>query len=99
MQFNVIFIASAVLASASQVMSATIIGFDGANCDGNQVFDNGASPAECLTLGGGSVKSIRYSGVPSQINFFVSGGGHDSCTNGSQLTDGGGSGCATAPDG
>ena len=99
MQFNVVFIATTLLASASLAMSATIIGFDGANCDGNQVFNNGASSGECLTLGGGSVKSISYSGVPSQIQFYVSGGGHDSCTNGDQLTLGGGSGCATAPDG
>ncbi|KAJ7642355.1 hypothetical protein DFH06DRAFT_1334232 [Mycena polygramma] len=54
---------------------------------------------ECFTLGGGSTKSISYSGVPNSISFFISGGGHDACTNGAQLTRGGGSGCATAPAG
>ncbi|KAF9477075.1 hypothetical protein BDN70DRAFT_881560 [Pholiota conissans] len=99
MQFNVTFIAAALLASASMAMSATIVGFAGADCTGAQVFSSGASSGLCLTLGGGSVKSISYSGVPSSIQFYISGGGHDSCTNGSSLTRGGGSGCATAPAG
>ncbi|KAJ7249597.1 hypothetical protein C8J57DRAFT_1723809 [Mycena rebaudengoi] len=99
MQFNVVFITTALLASASLAMSATITGFAGADCTGSVVFSSGASSNECLTLGGASVKSISYSGVPSQIQFYISGGGHDSCTNGDQLTLGGGSGCATAPAG
>ncbi|KAJ7247778.1 hypothetical protein C8J57DRAFT_1240716 [Mycena rebaudengoi] len=99
MQFNVVFIATALLASASLAMSAQITGFAGADCTGSVVFSSGASSNECLTLGGASVKSISYSGVPSQIQFYISGGGHDSCTNGAQLTLGGGSGCATAPTG
>ncbi|KAF9477081.1 hypothetical protein BDN70DRAFT_934501 [Pholiota conissans] len=99
MQFNITFITAALLASASMAMSATIVGFAGADCTGAQVFSSGASSRECLTLGSASVKSISYSGVPSSIQFYVSGGGHDACTNGSSLTRGAGSGCATAPAG
>ncbi|KAF9474719.1 hypothetical protein BDN70DRAFT_936433 [Pholiota conissans] len=98
MQFKFFFVAAA-LAAASQAMAATVAGFAGADCTGAQVFSSGASARECLTLKQNSVKSIKYSGVPNQIKFFISGGGHDSCTNGSQLTRGSGSGCATAPDG
>ncbi|KAJ6536918.1 hypothetical protein B0H19DRAFT_1079318 [Mycena capillaripes] len=36
MQFNVVFIATALLASASLTMSATITGFAGAGCSGTQ---------------------------------------------------------------
>ena len=99
MQFNVVFIVTTFIASASLAMSATVIGFDGASCDGSKVFSSAVPSRECLTLGSGSVKSIKFSGVPSQIQFFVSGGAHDSCSNGDQLTLGGGSGCATAPAG
>ncbi|KAJ6473734.1 hypothetical protein C8R45DRAFT_935849 [Mycena sanguinolenta] len=84
MHINVIFVATALLASASLAMSSQITGFAGADCTGSVVFSSGASSDECLTLGGGSVKSIGYSGVPSQIQFFESGGQHDSCTNGPQ---------------
>ncbi|KAJ6503641.1 hypothetical protein C8R45DRAFT_1091421 [Mycena sanguinolenta] len=84
MHINVVFVATALLASASTAMSAQIAGFAGADCTGSVVFSNGASSDECLTLGGGSVRSIGYSGVPSQIQFFESGGSHDSCTNGPQ---------------
>ncbi|KAJ6469098.1 hypothetical protein DFH09DRAFT_1283113 [Mycena vulgaris] len=99
MQFNVVFIATALLASASLAMSAQITGFAGADCTGSVVFSSGASSNECLTLGGASVRSIGYSGVPSQIQFFESGGQHDSCTNGAQSVLGGGSGCSNAPGG
>ena len=100
MQFNVAFVAAALLSSASLAMSATVTGFAGADCSGSVEFGPvGVSTNECLTLGGGSVKSISYSGVPSQIQFFESGGQHDSCTNGPQLVRGGGSGCANAPTG
>ncbi|KAF7343675.1 hypothetical protein MSAN_01947300 [Mycena sanguinolenta] len=99
MQFSVVFVATALVTSASLAMSATITGFAGADCTGSVVFSNGASSGECLTLGGGSVKSVSYSGVPSEIEFFISGGGHDSCTNGAELVRGGGSGCGTAPAG
>ncbi|PPQ89765.1 hypothetical protein CVT25_008049 [Psilocybe cyanescens] len=99
MQFNVFVIASALLASASVAMSATITGFAGADCTGTQGQSFNIPSNECFSLGGGSTKSIRYSGVPSQIQFFISGGGHDSCTNGASLVLGGGSGCATAPAG
>ncbi|KAJ6514207.1 hypothetical protein C8R47DRAFT_1206585 [Mycena vitilis] len=99
MQFNVAFIATALLASASLAMSATITGFAGADCSGTQGQSFNVPAGECFTLGGGSTKSISYSGVPSQIQFYISGGGHDACTNGASLTLGGGSGCATAPAG
>ena len=99
MQLNIVFIATALLASASLAMSATITGFAGADCSGTQGESFNLSPPVCFSLGGGSTRSVSYSGVPDQIQFFISGGGHDSCTNGSQLTLGGGSGCATAPDG
>ncbi|KAJ6574153.1 hypothetical protein B0H19DRAFT_1123832 [Mycena capillaripes] len=99
MQFNILFVATAVLASASLAMSATITGFAGANCAGAQGQSFDIPAGECFSLGGGSTKSIRYSGVSSQIQFYISGGGHDSCTNGAATTLGGGSGCATAPAG
>jgi hypothetical protein len=99
MQFNVVFIATALLASASLAMSATITGFVGADCTGSVSFSSSVPSGECLTLGSGSTKSISYSGVPSEIEFFISGGGHDSCTNGASLVLGGGSGCGTAPAG
>ncbi|KIM47272.1 hypothetical protein M413DRAFT_23495 [Hebeloma cylindrosporum] len=99
MQFNVVFIASALIASASLAMSATITGFAGADCTGTQGQSFDVPSGECFTLGGSSTKSISYSGVPSQIQFYVSGGQHDACTNGASSVLGGGSGCATAPDG
>ncbi|KDR83301.1 hypothetical protein GALMADRAFT_1349721 [Galerina marginata CBS 339.88] len=99
MQFNINLLATALLASASLAMSATITGFAGADCTGTQGQSFNVPSRECFSLGGGSTKSIRYSGVPSEIEFYISGGGHDSCTNGAQLTLGGGSGCATAPTG
>ncbi|KAH9478956.1 hypothetical protein JR316_0009419 [Psilocybe cubensis] len=87
------------LACASAAMSATITGFAGADCTGSQVASGSGGSNTCLTLGSASVRSISYSGVPSSIEFYISGGGHDSCTHGSQLTRGAGSGCATAPTG
>ncbi|KAJ7604440.1 hypothetical protein DFH06DRAFT_1391125 [Mycena polygramma] len=99
MQFNVSFITSALLASASLALSATLTGFAGADCSGTQGESFNVNAGECGTLGGGSTKSISYSGVPNSISFFQSGGTNDACTNGAQLTLGGGSGCGTAPDG
>ncbi|PPQ85521.1 hypothetical protein CVT25_006563 [Psilocybe cyanescens] len=99
MQFNIVFITTALLASASVAMSATITFFAGADCTGAQGPATNVPSGECLTLASNSAKSVRYSGVPSQIQFFISGGGHDSCTHGASLVRGGGSGCATAPAG
>ena len=99
MQFNIVFIATALLASASLAMSATITGFAGAGCTGTKGESFNVPSRECFTLGGGSTKSINYSGVPSETEFYISGGRHDSCTNGASLVFGGGSGCATAPAG
>jgi hypothetical protein len=99
MQFKIVFLATSLIASASLAMSATITGFAGADCTGTQGESFQVPSGECFSLGGGSTKSIRYSNVPSQIQFFISGGGHDNCKNGAQLVLGGGSGCATAPSG
>ncbi|KAF8887883.1 hypothetical protein CPB84DRAFT_1964350 [Gymnopilus junonius] len=99
MQFNIVFVATALLASASLAMSATITLFAGASCTGANEGSFSVPSGECLSLGSSSVKSMSYSGVPSEVEFFISGGGHDSCTNGASLTLGGGSGCATAPTG
>ncbi|KAJ7657594.1 hypothetical protein B0H17DRAFT_1097638 [Mycena rosella] len=101
MQFNIVFIATALLVSASPAMSATITAFAGAGCTGSiTAVDNSAGAGQCIYFtGGGSAKSFGYSGVPNQISFYESGGAHDVCTNGAFLTLGGGSGCGTAPAG
>ena len=98
MQFKVAYIAT-ILASASVAMSATIQGFSGAGCTGTADQVINVASGVCFTYGSRSFKSIRYTGVPSQIRFYISGGGHDACTNGAALTLGGGSGCSTAPAG
>ncbi|THU76130.1 hypothetical protein K435DRAFT_879665 [Dendrothele bispora CBS 962.96] len=100
MQLNFVFVATALLASASPAMSATLQWFSGADCTDSIIgTSNGASSNERIFLtNGGSAKSISYSGVPKDISFFISGGAHDKCTNGSSLTRSG-SGCATAPAG
>ena len=99
MQFTIVFITTALLASASLAMSATVTVFAGADCTGSQSGSTNVPTGFCGTLGSSSAKSIRYSGVPNQIQFYISGGGHDNCSNGSSLTRGAGSGCATAPAG
>ncbi|KAJ6527683.1 hypothetical protein B0H19DRAFT_1083782 [Mycena capillaripes] len=99
MQFNVVFITTAILASASLAMSTTVTGFAGAGCTGTKGQSFSVPAGECFTLGAGSTRSIKYSGVPKGIKFFISGGGHDACTNGATTSRGGGSGCATAPAG
>ncbi|KAJ6505286.1 hypothetical protein C8R45DRAFT_923580 [Mycena sanguinolenta] len=99
MQFNVGFIATALLASASLAMSAKITGFAGAGCTGEKGETFKVSAGECFTLGHGSTKSIHYTGVTSEIKFYISGGGHDSCTNGAHTVRVDAHGCATAPAG
>ena len=97
-QSHVIRTVSALFVSAYPALSATVTAFSGADCSGSgQSF--GVGSGECLTFGCQSFKSFGYSGVPSSIQFYVSGGAHDSCTNGASLGLGGGSGCGTAPDG
>jgi len=99
MQLNVVFIATAVLASASLGMSQTTVTlFDGADCTGNESNFNLQTPF-CLSLGTGSTKSIAYTNVVNDIEFFVNDDNHNSCTNGPQTIFGSGSGCGTAPDG
>jgi hypothetical protein len=99
MQFKFAFITTALLVSASPAMSATLQWFDGAGCTGSVIATSyNAGGGECIWLtNGGSARSISYSGTNS-IQFFISGGGHDICSNGSQLTSSG-SGCSTAPNG
>ncbi|KAF8219856.1 hypothetical protein L208DRAFT_1417580 [Tricholoma matsutake] len=99
MQFKFAFITTALLVSASPAMSATVQWFAGADCTGSVIFtSNNAETASCIYFPDvSSARSISYSGTKS-IQFFISGGGHDACSNGSQLTRSG-SGCATAPDG
>jgi hypothetical protein len=100
MQFNVVFIATALLSSASLAMSAEITFFTGAGCSGSVIGSTPAGAGVCAFLtNGGSGKSIGYSGVPNSIGFYLSGGPHDFCSNDSFETFGGGSGCGTAPDG
>ncbi|KAF8196198.1 hypothetical protein K438DRAFT_1967920 [Mycena galopus ATCC 62051] len=80
--------------------------FSGADCTGSSIGTSlGSMPGQCISIAnGGSAKSIGFLGVPNKISFFVSGGGHDHCTNGASLvlsgdgSDGNG-GCATAPSG
>ncbi|THU82869.1 hypothetical protein K435DRAFT_971799 [Dendrothele bispora CBS 962.96] len=102
MQLNFVFVATALLALASPAMSATLQWFSGADCTGSVIAtSNGVSSESglCIFLpNGGSAKSISYSGVPNDIEFFISGGAHGRCLNGSNLTRSG-SGCATAPAG
>ncbi|KAF9055550.1 hypothetical protein BJ165DRAFT_1427072 [Panaeolus papilionaceus] len=99
MQFKLATFITAALVSASPAMAATVQWFAGADCTGALIgTSNNAQNGACIWLtNGGSVRSIGYSGT-SSIQFFISGGQHDRCTNGSQLTRSG-SGCATAPSG
>ncbi|PPQ85522.1 hypothetical protein CVT25_006565 [Psilocybe cyanescens] len=101
MQFNVLVIASALLASASVAVSTTITGFAGADCTGTQGQSIDIPSNQCFLLGNSSTKSVRYSGVPNQIVFFIpnASGSHSFCTGGASLVLGPGSGCATAPAG
>ncbi|KAF9532411.1 hypothetical protein CPB83DRAFT_847814, partial [Crepidotus variabilis] len=80
-------------------MSTTVTIWNGADCTGSRGPTTNLNAPVCGTLGSGSVKSIQYSGVPNKIEFYVSGGAHDNCSNGSQASRGGGSGCVTAPAG
>ncbi|KAL0057604.1 hypothetical protein AAF712_015752, partial [Marasmius tenuissimus] len=100
MQFKLAFITTALLASASPAMSATLKWYSGAGCTGSVIgTSNGASSGQCIFLtNGGSAKSIGYNKLPHTASFFISGGGHDKCTGGSSLSRTG-SGCATAPAG
>ena len=103
MQLNVVFIATALLASASLAISVTVpvpvvTAFDGANCNGKGVILPLVLPDVCFGFGADTKRSIGYSNIPSEIQFFVS-GGLSPCTNPPQLIRNDGSGCATAPDG
>ncbi|PPQ72394.1 hypothetical protein CVT24_002079 [Panaeolus cyanescens] len=99
MQFNLFALLTTALISASPALAASAQWFSGADCTGSLIgTSNNIQGAGCVFLAnGGSAKSISYSGTQS-IQFFISGGQHDVCSNGSQLTRSG-SGCATAPSG
>ncbi|KAJ6555953.1 hypothetical protein B0H19DRAFT_1071097 [Mycena capillaripes] len=103
MQFNVAFIATALLACASSAMAVKFTFHEGADCNGKVIgVSTGSKPGDCVFFtNGGSTKSIHYEGVPQHdhVHFFKSGGSNDRCTNGATLTRPGGSGCATAPAG
>ncbi|KAJ7094896.1 hypothetical protein C8R43DRAFT_1049432 [Mycena crocata] len=101
MQFNIAFIASALLVAAAPALGANFVWFSGANCGGSVIASSpGVSAGDCVFLtNGGSAKSISYSGVPNHANFFKSGGTNDRCTNGATIVTGSGSGCATGPTG
>ena len=99
MQLKVAFLTSGLLV-ATPALAIEVKAWAGAECTGDVFADEGNGvTGTCYTLCSNSAKSFSYSGVPSQAQFFESGGAHDSCTNGATLVTGGGSGCATAPDG
>ncbi len=79
----------------------SFVGFHCANCAGSVIARSpGVTPGECVFLGNGiSVKSISYSGVPNQTNFYESGGQNGCPLHGPILVTGSGSGCATGPPG
>ena len=101
MQFKFAFIATALFVSAFPAMSesATVQFFAGADCTGTLIGTiNNAQQDSCVFVkNGGSGRSVGFSGT-NTIQFYESGGGHDNCTHGSQLTLSG-SGCSNAPNG
>ncbi|KAF8196203.1 hypothetical protein K438DRAFT_1760381 [Mycena galopus ATCC 62051] len=93
--------ATALIASAA---TPTFQYFSGAGCTGSSIGTSlGSTPGRCISVSnGGTAKSIAFIDVPNKISFFLSGGGHDYCTNGASLVlsgDGGALGCGTAPSG
>lgn len=86
------------LASAPLAMSALVTFYRAADCAGPTSGDADVGTGQCWNLGTG-VKSVRYSNVPEEIDLFVDGSIHDSCTNGPWTIGFGGSGCVNAPDG
>ena len=96
MPFKVLFATIALIASAN---AATVTFFDGAECTGDVVGTLTVGTNECVFIAnGGSGRSVAYSDVVNEIQFFESGGAHDECTNGFQNVASG-SGCNTAPAG
>ena len=95
MQLNVVFVATALLASAPLAMAATITGFSGPGCTGTQGQSLNVPSGECFRLGSSSAVSIKYPGVPNEIWFFV----RKDCVDSPSLELGAGSGCGTAPAG
>ncbi|KAJ6478954.1 hypothetical protein C8R45DRAFT_933731 [Mycena sanguinolenta] len=96
MQFNIVCVVTALLASASLAISATITGWSGPDCTGNEGESSSVPLGECFNLDGSPAKSLNYSDVPNHIEFFFSAGGSDSCII-PALVLGPGSGCGTAP--
>ena len=96
MQFKAFFAVVALVASAN---AAIVTFFEGAECTGTVVGTLDAGSGECVFItDGGSGRSVAYTGVVNEIQFFESGGAHDECTNGFQDVASG-SGCNTAPAG
>jgi hypothetical protein len=99
MRLETLLLVTIIIALSNRALAIEISMFDGADCGGNNKGTaTGLTTGECLTLGLQSIKSVSYTDVPNQIQLFVSGGDHDACSNGPQMTFGGGSGCASAPD-
>ncbi|KAF8882325.1 hypothetical protein CPB84DRAFT_1851301 [Gymnopilus junonius] len=99
MQFDIVFITTALLASASLAMSATVTLFSGPNCTGAPGGNFTVPLQECFRFETNSTESASYSGVPNVIYFFITGRGHEDCLIGPQFLFNGPSGCATAPAG
>ena len=99
MQLKVTFLSSGLLV-AVPALAINVVAFFGADCTGDVVYSRSdAIIDQCYSLCSNSAKSSSHSSVPSQAQFFESGGAHNSCTNGATLVLGGSSGCATAPAG
>ncbi|KAJ7644955.1 hypothetical protein FB45DRAFT_862201 [Roridomyces roridus] len=101
MQLNVALVAGAILIAASPVLGANFVWFSGEDCTGSVISSQTNVPSnDCVGLAnGGSAKSISYSGVPSTVAFFESGGAHDFCSGGATLILVSQSGCANGPVG
>ncbi|KAF7325442.1 hypothetical protein MKEN_00392500 [Mycena kentingensis (nom. inval.)] len=93
---------TALAACVASTSAVTVAWYEGADCTGELYYsDPAVQVGQCYGYGGlpvSSHKSIYFEGVPHEIHAFVSGGPHDSCSNGYHAK-GTGSGCLTAPAG
>ncbi|KAJ7636667.1 hypothetical protein FB45DRAFT_907056 [Roridomyces roridus] len=82
MQFNLGLLTSTILVAVSPVLGAGFVWHADANCTGEIIARNpNAKAGDCVFLkNGGSAKSIRFSGVPHQADFFVMSGKPDEGT-------------------
>jgi hypothetical protein len=102
MQLNVVFIATALLASASLGMSQIVVAlfgdFDCNTDDPINMIESFSGPT-CFDFEQEGTVSVAYNNVVNEIQLFVDDGGHVSCSNGAAATYYSGSGCANAPSG